>query len=249
MDPKKILWLETAHLSEETLAVLAERGAQGPADERSLQHLTRCRSCLAAYADAVRYRTAWLAAPELFDASGAASMPKVAGVPQRRLGFTWPAAAALLLVVGLSVPLLIPKPRVPAATGPIAALLERASATDLVYHGGERGAAAEPLPYRAGGIESRAADTAIEALRQRYEANAARSLPDLYALAAAFTAAGRTDLAHDYVQEGRALAPEHPGFLLLAAVLANREHDPQRADQLLRQARAQRSTPGRGRRS
>ena len=238
MEPRKTLSPEGAHLSEETLAVLAERGAQGLADERALQHLARCRSCLAAYADAVRYRTAWLAAPELF-APGGGSLPKVAGVPTRRRVIPWAAAAAVLLVVGVGAPFLNrAKSPAPPASGPIAALLERASATDLVYHGGERGAAAEPRSYRAGGVENRAADSAIEELRQRYEANAARSLPDLYALAAAFTAAGRTDLAHDYVQEGRALAPEHPGFLLLAAVLANRERDPQRADQLMRQARA-----------
>lgn len=234
----KVLSFETGHLSEETLAVLAERGAHGVGDERSLQHLARCRSCMAAYADAVRYRTAWLAAPELFAPSAGAPVPNFAAQPKRRGMGPWPAAAAVLLAVGLGAPLLN-RAKAPApATGPIAALLERASATDLVYHGGERGAAAQPQSYRAGGVENRAADSAIEELRQRYEVNAARSLPDLYALAAALTAAGRTDLAHDYVQEGRALAPEHPGFLLLAAVLANRERDPQRADQLMRQARA-----------
>jgi tetratricopeptide (TPR) repeat protein len=232
-----MLSLETAHLSEETLAILAEQGARGSGDERSLQHLARCRSCLAAYADAVRYRTAWLAAPELFAPSGVSSAPNVSVKSRVRRAGPWAAAAALLLAVGLGAPLLHRAKAPVQPAGPIAALLENASATDLVYLGGERGAASRPLRYRAGG-EDRAADSAIEALRQRYEANAARSLSDLYALAAALTAAGRTDLAHDYVQEGRALAPEHPGFLLLAAVLANRERDPQRADQLMREARA-----------
>ena len=233
--------LESAHLSAETLAVLAERGAHGSADERSLQHLARCRSCLAAYADAVRYRTAWLAAPELFAVPGArvpvARRPSKAWTPRRLAPVL--AAAGLLVVVGVGAPLLNRRSApAPAAPGAIATLLERASATDLVYPGGERGAAEQPLPYREGGIENRATTDAIEELRRRYEADGAQHLADLYSLSAALTAAGRTDLAHDYVQEGRALAPEHTGFLFLAAVLAHRTGNVERADQLLRQARA-----------
>lgn len=230
---------ESAHLSEETLGALAERGAQTSADELHLQHLARCRSCLAAYADAVRYRTAWLAAPELFTRSGARVGTTLfpARVSPRRLAPAL-AAAGLLVAVGLGVPWLQERTApAPVATGAIAALLERASATEMVYPGGERGAAAQVLPYRAGGLENQPATEAIDALRQRYEATGAQHLADLYALAAALTAAGRTDLAHDYVQEGRAMAPEHTGFLLLAAVLAQREGNVARADRLLRQAR------------
>jgi hypothetical protein len=233
--------LESAHLSDETLAVLAERGAHGPHDERSLQHLARCRSCLAAYADAVRYRTAWLAAPELFLVPGARVVTPRRAAPAwtpRRLAPVL-AAAGLLIVVGIGAPLMNRRGApAPAADGPIATLLERASATDLVYPGGERGAAEQPLRYREAGLEDRATADAIDELRRRYEADGARHLADLYSLSAALTAAGRTDLAHDYVQEGRALAPEHTGFLLLAAVLAHRTGNVERADQLLRQARA-----------
>ena len=54
------------HLSPEEIARLAEGKAPAEATEALLGHLYRCRSCMAAYVEAVRYRAAWLAAPEAF---------------------------------------------------------------------------------------------------------------------------------------------------------------------------------------
>src|SRR6185369_11934492 len=54
------------HLSPEEIARLAEGQMPPESAEPLLLHLSRCRSCMAAYVEAVRYRAAWLAAPEAF---------------------------------------------------------------------------------------------------------------------------------------------------------------------------------------
>lgn len=220
------------HLSADMLAAMAETG-RAAADARSLEHLTHCRSCMAAYADAVRYRTAWLGSPELFDEDTGEAPPSTPS-PRR---WIIPLAAGLLIVSGIGGWLALrptPPTRLPNST--IAALLERASAGDLVFPGGEHGAAEPQNPYRGDSREGRAVEAAIEELRLRYE-NDSHSTDDLYALAAALMAAGRTDLAHDYVREGRARAPGHTGFMLLAAAIERIDGNIPEAERLLHLAR------------
>src|SRR5262245_54781261 len=56
----------TIHVDLGTLAELVDGSlAPGKASE-ARAHLRQCRSCMAAYVDAVRYRAAWLADPEAF---------------------------------------------------------------------------------------------------------------------------------------------------------------------------------------
>src|SRR5262245_40621443 len=56
------------HLDAETIAALAE-GKGGVIDRTAVvRHLAECESCMAAYADAVRARAEWIAAPEGFRA-------------------------------------------------------------------------------------------------------------------------------------------------------------------------------------
>src|SRR5690242_2237624 len=103
------------------LAVLAEEG-RSAADARSLEHLTQCRSCMAAYADAVRYRTAWLGSPEMFDADAAEASPPRS--KSRSLANWLPIAAGLLVAVGIGAWALTRRPApAPTPTGAIAALL------------------------------------------------------------------------------------------------------------------------------
>lgn len=229
---------ETEHLSLELLATLAEEG-RSAADARTLDHLACCRTCMAAYADAVRYRTAWVGSQGMFEPAGAEPGAATASRPR---GMNWlPLAAGLAIVLGIGAWLLVrPAPRLAGPSGPIAGLLERASSSDLVLPGGERGAARPAEPYRGDSSENRAVEAAVEELRVRYE-HGGRSIPDLLALATALTASGRNDLAHDYVVEGRARAPEHAGFLLLAAAIERREGNLVQAERLLRQARAKAS--------
>src|SRR5262245_17155870 len=55
------------HVSAEDIARLAEGTLPPETSEVILVHLSRCRSCMAAYVEAVRYRAAWLANPDAFE--------------------------------------------------------------------------------------------------------------------------------------------------------------------------------------
>jgi tetratricopeptide (TPR) repeat protein len=235
VDTNQVPRHESEHLSADTLAELAE-DPRAAVDKRHLAHLARCRSCMAAYADAVRYRTAWLGSPELFEETeDGPTTARASSIPWMK---TLPFAAGLVAAVGIGGWLLSARaPRAPEANGTITTLLERASATDLVLPGGERGAVEAVEPYRSGPGEDRIAREVVDALRLRYEQGSG-SIAELYQLAAALAAMGRVDAAHDYVREGRRLAPGHAGFLLLEAVLSRGDGHLERAEQLLRQARA-----------
>lgn len=236
MDTNQVPRHESEHLSADTLAELAE-DPRAAVDKRHLAHLAQCRSCMAAYADAVRYRTAWLGSRELFEETE--DKPETSRPSSAKLMKRLPYAAGLIVAIGIGGWLLMPRaPRAPAPVPqPIAALLERASSEDLVLPGGELGAAEVPQPYREGEAEDRATREAIEVLRTRYESGV-RSVEDLYVLSAALVASGRTDLAFDYIQEGHKLDPRHTGFLLLNAVVARRDGRLDPADDLFRRARA-----------
>ncbi len=223
------------HLSVDELALLAERGTRAALDEPAIRHLARCRSCMAAYTDAVRYRAAWLASPEMFESAS--------GPPLSASNWRAPRSAQLMLAAGLIAAVGIgayvtSRRPVPShqVSGPIAALLEAASGADIIYPGSESGASLQATPYRSGTVASDQVQFAIDSLRTRYE-NGSRTIPELYDLAAALTASGRLDLAHDYVTEGRALQPGSPRFLVLAAILARRQGDADEAARLIREAR------------
>ncbi len=117
------------HLSEETLAAMAEGHGLGAEEQAAREHLARCRSCHAAYADAVRFRAQWLANPGRFRAvqgsveeglavrvkqPGRAAMPEPVGVPIRRrlplLLRPLPAALAGAALLGLLSILVVSSP-------------------------------------------------------------------------------------------------------------------------------------------
>lgn len=117
------------HLTEETLAALAEGQDLGPEQAAAHEHLTRCRNCHAAYAEAVRFRAQWLADPGRFRvAEGSledgravrvkrprrAAIPEPVGVPIRRrlplLLRPLPAALAGAVLLGLLSILVVSSP-------------------------------------------------------------------------------------------------------------------------------------------
>src|SRR5262249_10505830 len=57
---------EGNHIDLPVLAQCAEGALPEDAARSVRDHLAECRSCLAAYVDAVRYRAAWLADPQAF---------------------------------------------------------------------------------------------------------------------------------------------------------------------------------------
>lgn len=230
------------HLSAEDLAVLAEGRARDP---EGLAHLATCRSCMSAYSDAVRYRAAWLTAPEMFTATNPirlrpiAARPGNTGTPARG---AWMVGAAASVFVGLGLALLLAGERSPSSpylSPAVRTMLENASGAGLVLPGGEPGAMKSPGLYRSGRFEGDDGIEAVDDLRIRYE-RGPRSIEHLFALAAGLVAADRIDLAHDYVSEGHRLAPTDPRFMVLAGILAHRAGDISGAESLLREARRER---------
>jgi len=230
-------WSEEHHLELEDLAALAEGRTNPELPQESRDHLATCRTCMSAYAEAVRYRAAWLSSRNPFiGAAPAMSRPRaqrpVPGGAQWILAATALAAAVLLSV---SVPsLLIHRPE-PMPTE-IRRLLERASGVGLVMLGGEAGAAITPTAYRSGSHADAAEEQAIENLRLHYEGGH-RSADALYELGAGLVASDRLDLARDYVAEGRRRFPADHRMLLLDGILAYRSHDLAEAERILEAAR------------
>src|SRR5262245_53783729 len=58
---------EERHLTPEQIAMIAEGRMSETEAAGAMEHLSRCRSCMAAYSDAVRYAAAWLAVPKAFE--------------------------------------------------------------------------------------------------------------------------------------------------------------------------------------
>ena len=96
------------HVDPEEIARLAEGALPPDVAEPMLAHLSQCRSCMAAYAEAVRYRAAWLAERSAFDPPGnvlaqargavGPAPPRTRQWPRRLLRVAAPAAAVWLAV-------------------------------------------------------------------------------------------------------------------------------------------------------
>jgi tetratricopeptide (TPR) repeat protein len=213
--------------------------AEGRADEavaeRVAAHLAECRSCMAAYADAVRYRSAWLAAPRAFTPS-ATMMREGASVAEpgarrSRVHSQWlvPAVgiAVLVAAVGFAVWRLQPS-----ESTVLRAALERESSRGLVLPGGERGADREPQVQRGPAVDAELG-AAVSHAAHRYEAGD-RSAAVAYDVAAGYLLIRNLDAARDYAAEGLKAHPDDQSLAILAAVLAYRNSDLERAEGALR---------------
>lgn len=220
------------HLGPEDLGLLAEGRLPPATREPAIRHLARCRACMAAYADAVRYRAAWLARPEEFlPADAPPRAAPAAGAPGRFVRTTAPRSSSwLALAAGVAVALVAwrggwlggsPRGdvRVPAA---IRAVLDRASTRDLILPGA--------LP-RAAGPRYRSGEPADDldfrvVLGERMSAyeRGDRGIENTYAVAAGQLAAGHLETARGLLREGLAAHPDAPRLRVLSAVLAYREN-------------------------
>lgn len=238
------------HVDLETLAALAE-GALGPDEAAAVHsHLATCRSCTAAYADAVRYRAAWLAKPGAFAPSTAEaralarSVGRALGLPapppRRRAMPAWLAAAAVLAVVFTGASWLAWDRRPPAAglelPPSVRAATEVASSRGLVLPGGER-LAGRPAPeMRSGSGEvTPELEQQASALQQSYESGR-RSADDTAVLVAALLAVSDVDGARTYAREGRRNHPRDVRLMLLNAAALQRDNDVAGAEAQLREA-------------
>lgn len=232
----------TGHIDLETLAALAEGGLASDAAERVRRHLAGCRSCTAAYADAVRYRAAWLARPEAFALTEREHRDLVGHARPRR-GAS--AAAGWLMAAGLAIVALgggwwwLGHEAGPGAPLPpaVRAATEAASARGLVLPGGERLAVAAAPAMRSGGLEidSRLAGE-VERLIARYEGGE-REAASCARVVTALLAAQDLPAARDYVREGLATHPDDVRLLVLQAGVLQRSNDLDGAVASLRRAR------------
>lgn len=221
------------HLSPEEIAVLAEGKSRELIPPRVLDHLSRCRSCMSAYADVVRYRAGWIAFPELFEG---ASRDAPARGSSSRTRLRWLAAGAgfalaSVIVTGWWGWRLAPR----RDADPLKAMLERASSSRLVIPGGEAGAASRHDTYRSGGVTDEEEGQVLERMRAEHERQP-RGGQDAQLLAAGLLAAGNTDLAGDYVAEGLARAPSDSRLLTLSAIVAYQSGDLAEAERRLDEA-------------
>jgi tetratricopeptide (TPR) repeat protein len=242
---------DASHLSIDALAEFAEGRVRAATSPSIAEHLALCRSCMAAYAEAVRYRAAWLAAPDAFASPaevvaagllarrGASSLKP--GAPDKprswRLSRWLPVAAGLIVLLGgaaIGIDRLAHPGVDSIVPAGIRAGLERASARGLVLPGGEPGANRDPSRFRSSdaGLDPRLAGETSR-LIEAYEGGN-RSTETLFALAAGLHLGGHVDAARDYVEEGLGRTPDDTRLLTLSADIAYRTDDLPLAESRLR---------------
>jgi len=220
------------------LAALAEgRAPAGSADLH--RHLAGCRSCAAAYAEAVRIATRLATAPESLavpphlaaaarGASPATVTPSRRGRPWLRLGGAL-AGALALLVVALA---LRPEPaggsrRFPAIH---AAHVEQAPAR-IVLPDLTPAPGSPPVVYRDGGAAN--LDAERDALASAYRDDPAAETA--FWLGAGYLAANRIEAATALVREARHRHPDDRRLQILDSLASYRRSDLGRAETLLRE--------------
>ncbi len=250
-----------AHLSDDTLAALVEGNLRGHEETSARDHLVRCRTCMAAYAEAVRFQSIWLDEPETLvpadeivrlglaissttqdrrvgDASRPAPRRRLAPLGLRPVALALGSIAVVLVAAVLWIRPGWLEPAPPGDRDLVARVVraaEQASAHGMVLPFGDDFTVEDMTAYRAGGVESDAElKTAIQALIARYEQEQSSSRAACL-LVAGQIAAGQIGNARVFVAEARRTRPDEPCLATLAAIIAFRENDLDRAESLLRQ--------------
>ncbi|MGH7731199.1 MAG: zf-HC2 domain-containing protein [Candidatus Eiseniibacteriota bacterium] len=244
------------HPSTDQLAALAD-GRLGSGEAEALEtHLTTCRSCMAAYADAVRYRAAWLATPQAFEpprglvedgmtvarpaqrdrGMGRSRVPSASRRSWRRIalaGGTLALVAAALLGLYLRERLRNPERALPTS---IRTALEDVSGRGLVLPGGESGAVHRGPVLRSGTDRpSPELEAATRSAIEKYEAGR-RNRGDIYAVTAGLYACGRTEAARDFADEGLRRDSSDAHLLVMRGAIAYQMSDLSLAERCLRQS-------------
>jgi len=242
----------TTHVEAGTLAELADGTLSEAAAVQVRSHLSQCRSCMAAYADAVRYRAAWLAEPDGFSldsgmrrlATDPADLARTAAGaarvhPVRRGVVLSVATATAVLAIWASVSRhsdQTPSLSFPLPPG-IQEATERSSSTGLILPGAEAHANDVRPEQRAGSAPgSPELERELRSSIEAYEEGSRG--PEAGATAvAALLAAGEIDAARDYARECLRRYPDDVRLLVLGADAHYRSSDLGGAEALLRSAR------------
>lgn len=239
------------HLPWEKLALYAEGNGRPDGEER--RHLSRCRKCHAAYAEAVRYRAASLAEPEVFALPAEIAEAGVAvahgghsaggrhrrTVRRRLLPRAALAGAALAALFLVLFPFLPGDESAldPALLHPIRLALAETSASGMILSGVERHGGAPRVAYRSGHPpeDDEALVHSLRTLNGLYAGNPEDADVATW-LVAAYLATGQLENARDFVNESRKRFPSHAMLIGLEVSIAYRESDLDRAESLLRDA-------------
>ena len=237
------------HIDPLDLAQCAD-GTLPEEEARSVRdHLAECRSCMAAYVDAVRYRAAWLADTNSFRLEGAdRSMLGTAG-PVEPVGTKPsgrpPALGALALVGAVAVFIVVSVQFMgPSGTPTLGFQLDRATleatawstAGGLVLPGTEARAADPPPDRRSGaGSSSLELEAELKTVIDAYEAGG-RDAESSARVVASLLANGDVTAANDYGREALQTHPDDVRLLVFAASARIRSNDLPEAEQLLRRA-------------
>lgn len=212
-------------------------------------HLAECRSCMAAYVDAVRYRAAWLADAQSFRLEGADRALLPGSVPDQGIrvaGSGWPPvltrvalATSVVLIASIGIQVMN-RPATPTlgfrldpATLEATAL---SASTGLVLPGTESHAADEPLDRRSGsGSSSLELEAELKGATEAYETGS-RDPATSARVVAALLASGDVATAHVYGQEALRAHPNSVPLLVFVAAVKTRMNQLSEAEQLLRHA-------------
>jgi len=236
----------TLHIDLETLARSAE-GALSDAEARAVRdHLAGCRNCLAAYADAIRYRAAWLADDRAFAAgagdlagTGQAGISPVSRRPMTSRVLVTIAASIAAIVIAWSI---WPRMRAPALgfdLGPATrTALRGSSATGMILPGTEQLAESARIERRSAAHSSSPEfDRELAAAIARYEYGA-RDAVTGGRVVAGLLADGEIGGADDYAREVLLAHPRSVPVLVFSAEARARMNDLPEAERLLRRAAA-----------
>ncbi|MCA9751426.1 MAG: hypothetical protein KC591_04495 [Gemmatimonadetes bacterium] len=197
------------HLDEETIAELAD-GRPATGDESA--HLEGCRSCLAAYAEAVEVVSEWRE-------SEGSSAPLVA---KPRRGSAWRIAAPLAVAALLAFVVWFGRPGPRSDYVPEQELLRAAarwSSAGFVLPGAPE--SDSESGYRSGAPDPTSLDRTIAALDRRWIEQPSASVG--YWRAAALLATGQSAAAWEATSEALARFPESEDLLVLRAAIAYRD--------------------------
>lgn len=253
------------HLTSEQLSQLVDGSISDPARVLLEEHLRSCRSCFAAYEDALRYRAVWETDPAIFRAPSpiaalAHETPRRAArerahmereAQRGRLGSRpgWrallPAAGAAVIVVALVGALSLWRPdMMQPARGeyseffaPVKAAVEEASTGGAIVIPGAESVAAMTVPaFRSG--RATASEHVSAALGSLAEAYRDKDTPPEVAhwLISGFLAVGELENARLYAEDSRRRYPGDERFVVLEAIVAYRSNDMKRAERLLQLA-------------
>jgi len=222
------------HLALEDLALLAEGRPIADSNDAD-RHLATCRSCAAAYVDAVRYRAAWLAMPGAFDPPTAevragmalieadaaeATASRIVRPHPARVDVRWAAGVATVVVALVFWALTrAPADDLPA---PIVQALAQHAEQGLLLPG-VHGSVSSPT-IRSGAAEAPIGlgDAVASALAD-FETRGP-SAHRAYVAGAGCLARGNPDAARDFAREGERLDARDTRCTLLLAALDYREN-------------------------